>query len=263
MGSCCAASALSSVILNAAATEGETGAVVAASEAPRDAMRQVSVIIPVLNGELFIAAALQSILGQSQPPAEIIVADGGSSDRTPAIVAAFPLPVRLMSLPKLGVADSLNAAIAASIHPLLAFLDADDFWAPDKTAWQIAALEADPTIEAVFGDVEEFTDKECRVTTPEQISGQRRKLSGVSKITMLIRRTAFDRIGRFDGTSGLADFPDWYARAIKSGFRTEAIDRVVAYRRVHDNNMSRLRREELRRDYLRIARAAIRNREPQ
>lgn len=223
-------------------------------------MDRVSAIIPVFNGERFVASAVSSVLGQSRRPDEIIVVDDGSTDRTAEIVKDFTDSVRLVMRPHLGGAAALNAGVEASCHPLLAFLDADDLWTSNKIELQLAAFQADASLDAVFGEVEEFEDREYNVRRPEDITGIRRHLAGISKTTMMIRRETIDRIGLFDPSGGIADFPEWYGRALQASWHTKLVNRVVAYRRIHDHNMSRLQRPALHREYLRIARVAAQGR---
>jgi hypothetical protein len=73
---------------------------------------------------------------------------------------------------------------------------------------------------------------------------------GVSRIGLLIRRRAFDRFGLFDATLQIVDFVPWYARAAALGLNTEAIDLVVAYRRLHARNSGIVRRNEQQQESL-------------
>ena len=85
---------------------------------------RVSVVIPVRNGERFLAEAIDSVLGQSHPRLELIVVDDGSSDSTSEVARAFGSRVRYVRRPPLGVAAALNSGIDLARGDLLAFLDA-------------------------------------------------------------------------------------------------------------------------------------------
>ncbi|MES2742456.1 MAG: glycosyltransferase [Pseudomonadota bacterium] len=100
----------------------------------------VSVIIPVYNGAPFIARAVRSALAQTHRPCEVIVVDDGSTDRTVDQLQAFGARITLISIPNGGVSHARNVGMRASRGELLAFLDADDLWHPDKLRAQVAAL---------------------------------------------------------------------------------------------------------------------------
>lgn len=102
---------------------------------------RVSVVIPVLNGEAFLAQAIRSALNQSLPPAEIIVADNGSKDASLQIASSFGPPVRVISVTKPGATAARAAGFAETTGEALMFLDADDLLAPDTLAHLVEALQ--------------------------------------------------------------------------------------------------------------------------
>jgi glycosyltransferase involved in cell wall biosynthesis len=221
----------------------------------------ISVVIPVNNGAKFLAAALSSIMRQTYHPSEVIVVDDGSTDASPDIAAEFGPPIRVLRCEHRGAACALNVGIAEARGELLTFLDADDLWADDNLECQSEALRSDSSIDAVFGRVVQFTDLDCRVSEPNEIRQRSKSFVGINKISMLIRRASFDRIGPFNETV-IADFPEWYARALCSGIRIKCLESVVAFRRVHRNNTTRLQRESIEDDYLRLIRKLVTQRPP-
>jgi glycosyltransferase involved in cell wall biosynthesis len=104
----------------------------------------VSVIIPVYNGASFIARAIDSVLGQSHHASEIIVVNDGSTDNTPEVLATYGERIRVLSIANGGVSNARNLGMQASTGELIAFLDADDRWHPNKLQVQVAALRAYP-----------------------------------------------------------------------------------------------------------------------
>ena len=106
----------------------------------------VSVVIPVANAEAFIEDAIQSVLQQTYCNIELIVVNDASDDDTAIIACKIMLDcpwARLIRLPRRsGVAAARNAGIKASKGALIATLDADDIWMPDKIAYQIATMIA-------------------------------------------------------------------------------------------------------------------------
>jgi glycosyltransferase involved in cell wall biosynthesis len=110
----------------------------------------VSVVIPVYNGEKFVARAINSVLAQTVPVLEVIVVNDGSKDGTSEVLAGFAAPVRVISIPNGGVANARNTGIRAARGEWVAFLDADDIWFPEKIAHQLAGLKACPDVAFSF-----------------------------------------------------------------------------------------------------------------
>ncbi|WP_421997004.1 glycosyltransferase family 2 protein [Reyranella sp.] len=104
---------------------------------------KVGVVVPMFNAEGTIAATLDSICRQTHATLDIVVVDDGSRDGSPAIVrdkARSDPRIRLIGQQNAGVAAARNLGAAATDAPFLAFIDADDLWAPTKIASQLAAL---------------------------------------------------------------------------------------------------------------------------
>lgn len=206
---------------------------------------RVSVVIPVRNGDRFLAEAIESALGQSRTPLEVIVVDDGSSDSTPKVARAFGSRVRFVSQPPLGVAAALNRGVELAGGDFLAFLDADDVWTQDKLGLQLAALHARPRLDAVFGYLANVDQRGCA----------RETFAGWSRGTMLIRGEAFARVGPFTQWR-LGEFVEWYARAVDLGLVLLMLPDVLLLRRVHDANVGvRLRQE--RHEYARVLKAVL------
>src|SRR5262245_59961185 len=104
----------------------------------------ISVVVPVLDGEPYLAEALDSILAQDHRPLEVIVVDDGSKDLSAEVAESYGDPVRVLRQAKQGPADARNRGIEAAGGDYLSFLDADDRYRPGKLSTQLTALEADP-----------------------------------------------------------------------------------------------------------------------
>jgi len=96
------------------------------------------VIIPTHNRAEVLGRAVASVLGQTWTDLELIVVDDGSTDATPAVLAGFDDP-RLtgMHQENKGVSSARNLGIEASRGRLIALLDSDDYWMPDKLEKQV------------------------------------------------------------------------------------------------------------------------------
>ena len=106
---------------------------------------RVSVITVVKNGERYLAEALQSILNQTLPPCEIILVDGQSTDRTAEIARSFA-GLRYLCQQDQGLANARNLGIAAAQGELVAFLDHDDLWPPEKLDTQVRYMLERPEL---------------------------------------------------------------------------------------------------------------------
>ena len=127
----------------------------------------VSVLIDTYNHERFIEEAIVSVLAQDFPAAEreIIVIDDGSTDRTPEIVRKFEPHVRLLQKANGGQASAFNAGIPECGGEVVAFLDGDDWWVPQKLSHVIPVFAKDPRIGMVghgtimmLSDGKQFTE---------------------------------------------------------------------------------------------------------
>lgn len=102
-------------------------------------MPRVSVIIPAYNAEAFLARALRSVEAQTLGDYEIVLIDDGSTDRTAEIVRSFE-NVRYIDRPHLGEAEARSRGLDEAKGDLVAFLDADDEWLPEKLERQLAFM---------------------------------------------------------------------------------------------------------------------------
>ncbi len=216
----------------------------------------VSVIVPVFNGERYLAQALDSVLEQTYPDLELIVVDDGSTDATPDIISRFGSAVRSVHQPNAGTAAALNRGIDLARGSLLSFLDADDLWVPDKLRWQLDALRANPGIDLVFGHMRQFHSPDLVAAERAAITCSQQAMPGISTGTLLVPRQAFNRVGPFSTRWAVGEFMDWYGRAQDAGLRQVVLPEVVALRRLH----SRSRERAADVDYARIAREALRRR---
>lgn len=185
----------------------------------------VSVVIPVYNGAEYLPRSVASVLAQTLSGHEVIVVDDASRDDPAAALRGLgPKVTLLRQETNRGPAAARNRGIAAAKGRFIAFLDADDWWLPQKLATQLRLFEADPTVEVVFsnfagvqlsgepggwcGDlIEQLRERGTEpisvgasgfVFRQSLVSTLVRYTSFIHPSTVVIRRDVFDRVGLFD-----------------------------------------------------------------
>lgn len=190
----------------------------------------VSVVIPARNAARFLAAALASVRAQTRPVAEILVVDDGSTDATARI--AEELGARVVCQPAAGAAVARNRGATEATGDWLAFLDADDLWTPEKTARQLAWLEAHPGVPLVFGHGMNFVSE-------REGAGENAPRPAWLPGAALIRREFFLTAARFDPAAAQSEVVAWILALRAQGVRLEAIPELVLRRRLHADNTRR------------------------
>lgn len=131
----------------------------------------VSILIDTYNHEPFLEEAVHSVLAQDFPAAdrEILVVDDGSTDGTPEILNKFASQIRILRKPNGGQASAFNFGIPQCRGKIIAFLDGDDWWAPNKLSTVLAAFAAEPATGIVGHGILNFLDDgTVRPSAPER-----------------------------------------------------------------------------------------------
>ncbi len=207
------------------------------------------VVVPAFNAAHTLARALDSVAAQDPAPAGVIVVDDGSTDATAAVAEAHRLRPRLIRLPRnQGESVAMNAGIEAATGELIAFLDADDAWAPGKLAAQLPLHAADPRLAfSCTGHREVAPDGrqiDAAGLTPLPHTGAdfwRNLLarSVVAKPSVIARREALIAAGLFDPRLAIAADQDMWLRLAIDG---RAAHLPGAWLTVHDTPGSLMRR---------------------
>lgn len=221
----------------------------------------VSCIVPVFNGERFLGEALDSILGQTYRPLELIAVDDGSTDGTPEVLAGYADRLKCIRQENAGGAKARNRGLDEARGDFVAFLDADDLWHPDKLTLQLARLNNRPDLDVCLTHIQNFWMPEL-AREEEAYRNHRRgqALPGYSPVTMLARRSVFERVGRFDERLMQGSSLDWFLRAFELGTVVEVLPDVLVYRRLHSSNLSRVRHSNSIDEHLQVVRALVRRR---
>ena len=198
----------------------------------------VSVVIPVHNGEPFVCESIASVLQQTAGCREVIVVDNLSSDRSrEAVAARYGGAVVLASEEQPGAAAARNRGARMACGAWLAFLDADDVWLPTKLERQIEALAAQPGVDLAFTHCREFHHPGLAEEERARLACRPQPYPWVAASSMLLRREAFRRVGDFPDVRG-GEFIAWYGWAQSLGLRALVLPEVLVRRRVHGRNTS-------------------------
>jgi len=204
----------------------------------KDERPLISVIIPVYNGEAFLAEAIQSVLNQNYYPIEIIIVDDGSTDSTAKIVASFDKLVNYTCQENAGVASARNKGVRLAKGEFIAFIDADDIWPPYKIESQFRPFSENPELEIVQGLIQRFLSSGAK-PPPHFIKSRDEQTALTLHLGAgLIKKSVFDKIGLFDETMKLSEDIDWFLRAIEYGIRISVIEEAVYLYRIHQSNMT-------------------------
>jgi len=203
----------------------------------------VSVIIPAYQVAQYIAATLDSVLAQTFKDYEIIVVNDGSPDtgELEKVLAPYRERITYLRQENQGTAAARNTGIRAARSKYIAVLDADDLWAPEHLAVQLAVLEADPSIDMVYADARIFGDVPEAGRTLMELSPSAGHVTFERLVTRqctvhvcvcLCRRETLLRAGLFDPALRRVEDIDMWLRIARQGGRIAYQRRVLGcYRR--------------------------------
>jgi glycosyltransferase involved in cell wall biosynthesis len=217
----------------------------------------VSVLMPTYNGERYVAEAIDSALAQTYDRLELVVVDDASSDGTAKIVEAYVRrhPDRVQFARKTsrrGPCERRNDALDLAQGTLLAWLDQDDLWLPEKLERQVEVFEKNPDVGLVYTGYEAFNSEtgvvidDWRDETIEAVGDVLVPLfyegSFIASVTAAFRREALERRGvrlRDKDFSFGDDYYLWLTIALD--WHVARVDDVLArYRRHTDNETQKV-----------------------
>ncbi len=202
----------------------------------------MSVVIPTYNGARYLGSTIDSVLAQTYPRVEILVVDDGSTDHTAEVVQRYGSAVRYLGQTNAGTAAARNTGILAATGDLIALLDHDDLWLPDKLTRQVPRF-ADPNVGVVFAGIEFFDQETNHVTAtyfPAESVDAHDVLAHMvlPTQTLTFRRSAFDTVGLFDATLPGTDDWDMEIR-MAACYKVVGVPETLARVRLHETQQGR------------------------
>jgi glycosyltransferase involved in cell wall biosynthesis len=203
------------------------------------------VIIPTFNRAAFVREAIASVLAQDYTPLEVIVVDDGSQDETPAVVRDCGGMITYIQQTHAGVSAARNRGVAASHGALIAFLDSDDLWLPQKVTAQVTLFNQQPQAQVCYTD-EIWIRRGVRVN-PRLIHA---KPAGwiflpslprclISPSSIMLRRSLWERLGGFDEALPACEDYDLWLRLTAMVPVALLPERLIVKRGGHADQLSR------------------------
>jgi GT2 family glycosyltransferase len=216
----------------------------------------VSIIVPSFNQGRFIRQTLESVLRQEYRPLEIIVVDGGSSDETLDVLRSFDScpELRWISEPDSGVVEAVNKGLAMAQGSFAAIQSSDDYYLPGAIRTAVEALEENPELSFVFGDIlkvdvngEELSRTQLKAFTLADVLAMRNWIPQPSTFFRLDRARAAG--GWREEVPYAADTDLWLRMAFHGSARK--LDALLAARRQHPDQRDQ-QGQRIIRDYDRM-----------
>ncbi len=221
---------------------------------------RVSVIIPVYNGIRYLPETLASVRRQTRPVDEIILVDDGSTDNTGVWIDSLnDEKIVACHQKNSGQAAARNLGIEKSRGDLVALLDSDDLWEPEKIELQIARFNENPALGIVTSRFVEFYSPDIAAATRASTRLKEGILSGPNCSNLLVRKEVFTKVARFDSAWRTGELLEWWSRVAEAGVVADEVAKVLVRRRVHDSNLGR-RAARDRGDYFAIIRKQLQRR---
>jgi glycosyltransferase involved in cell wall biosynthesis len=205
-----------------------------------------SVIIPTYNRQDFISDCIESVLAQSDPDFELIIVDDGSTDQTETVINSFKDDrLKYLSTDHKGVSHARNTGILNAKSDILAFLDSDDRFKPEKLETARKYINEYPEIkifhteEIWFRNQKLLNQKKIHKKPDGYVFDKALKLCCIGMSTSVIKKQVFDAIGLFDENMPACEDYDFWLRAC-AGYDVKLIPRVLTIKHGgHKNQLSK------------------------
>ncbi len=218
---------------------------------------EVSIILPIHNGEKFLRNAILSVQNQTYKNWELIVINDESTDNSENIIEEFRISdhrIKVFQRPKSGIAKSLNFGLKKAIGQFIARIDSDDLWLPAKLEFQIRHFQSNKNL-YLLGTSVELIDEEGLLLTRQKSFNALKFLSGREIKLKLLRNNLFchssvvfriemvNLIGYYDENFKNSEDYEYWIRAAKS-VNCEITNKILVQYRIWPQALSFQKREE-------------------
>jgi glycosyltransferase involved in cell wall biosynthesis len=214
---------------------------------------QVGVVIPVFNGARYLEEAIESIAAASSVATEVVVVDDASTDDTAALVGKLtrehrhdpgsdvsraPFVVRALHLESnVGPALARNAGVDSLRSDYVAFLDADDRYAPHALDVLRARLDANLGVGVAMGRIRTLQSRDKSFQRGSfELTGDSLRCFQLGSV--LVRADVMGTIDPFDASLRHGEDIDWFFRLQEAGVSFDLVDHETLQHRRHDRNLS-------------------------
>ncbi len=204
----------------------------------------VTIIIGTCNRADRLPEAVDSVLAQTYAAWELLIVDDGSTDATPDIAAEYARReprIRLLRQERAGVASARNAGLASARGELVAFLDDDDLWLPQKLARQVARFHEAPGLGLLYTRCHVTRDGALiEIWPPKTMPANFRELVDRNfgpALTVMARRACLQAVGGFDVALPTSEDYDLWLR-VAARYPVEGLPDITAVYRLHRTNKS-------------------------
>lgn len=197
----------------------------------------VSVVMPAFNPGPHLREALGSVLSQTYESWDCVVVDDGSTEDL-SWVLGLDARIRLIRQDNRGLPSARNTGALATSGQLVAFLDADDLWLPDKLGVQVKAMRDGAVLSATafyrFDEERRFSGWHPRANSLDELL----RGNSICASSTMVDRLAFERLGMFDERLRSAEDWDMWLRLVRYGGPVAAVSEPLVGYRVHSGQMS-------------------------
>src|SRR5262245_16167187 len=204
----------------------------------------ISVIIPAFNASRYIAETIRSVSAQTVPVSEIIVVDDGSTDDTGQVAKSAADNVTLLRQPNSGPSVARNKGLELAQGEVIAFLDSDDLWLPDKMEHQLKVMNVSDRVVGVASSYEDFDEEtlSCRMFLVKDLNLQNYTpldfvvSARVLPSSLIVNRRLVGNVKFPESIVGSEDLI--YVGLVRTKGEIRSLEQVKVRRRRHDRQLT-------------------------